>query len=304
MPNKPKKWVAALLGFVAQPIAMMYVARITWAGVYFLASVAIAVIGDFYLHDMELAALASQIALALTCATHAYRVAAKYPDEQLRPSYSRWYSLLGTVAAFVSIVFGVRAFLVEPFRFPSGSMLPTIPVGSHLIIQKWGYGNYGSYGLNLTHASISAPLNRGDIVIFEFPQDRSKTYAKRLVGLPGDKIVYREKKLFINGSAVSTHVAGKHVDPKSQVSTPRFIESMMGTDYSVLIEREAPAYVATPLAFPFREKCTYFADGLSCDVPAGQYFTMGDNRDNSFDSRMWGFVPADHIVGKVLYILR
>jgi signal peptidase I len=302
VPNSPKKWVAALLGFFAPPIGMMYVTQLRWAGIYLLIALVAGVIGEFYLRETVLAGVI-QLLVALTCATHAYRFAERYPTERPRPAYSRWYGLLGIAFGLFSVAFGVRAFFVEPFRFPSGSMLPTIPLRAHLIVQKWGYGNYGTYGLNLLHAQISAPLSRGDLIVFDFPPDRSLQYTKRLIGLPGDMISYRGKKVVVNGNPLPLRKVGDYFDSKSLAYTPTYVESQMGAEYSVLIEKDGPSNVPTSLAFPFREKCAYDSEGVTCQVPTGHYFVLGDNRDNSYDSRMWGFVPADHIVGKVLYIL-
>ena len=281
---------------------MMYVAQMRWAGVYLLAALAVGVIGKFYLHD-TLSAAVLPIIYAVTCAIHAYHIAKKYPDEIQRPAYSRWYGLLGAAAGLFVVVFSIRAFVVEPFRFPSGSMLPTIPLRAHLIVQKWGYGNYGTYGIHLSHTPISSPLARGDIIVFEFPPDRSIHYAKRLIGLPGDTIAYRGKKLSINGNSVALRQAADYFDSKASAYTPAFFESLMGIEYSVLLEKATPACVPTSYAFPFRDKCIYDSEGVTCVVPTGHYFTMGDNRDKSNDSRMWGFVPADHVIGKVLYIV-
>jgi signal peptidase I len=277
---------------------MLYVAQLRWAAIYLLAALAVGVIGQFYLHDTTVLL----IIFVLTCATHAYHLAKRYPDEMPRPAYSRWFGLLSAAAGLFSVVFGLRAFVVEPFRLPSGSMLPTIPLGAHLIVQKWGYGNYGTYGIHLFRSQIFAPLGRGDIIVFEFPQDRSQSYAKRLIGLPGDRIEYRGKKLSVNGNPASLRQTSDYFDPKLLAYTPVFLESLMGVEYSVLIENGAPASIPAPLAFPFHDKCTYDSEGVTCIIPDGHYFMLGDNRDNSYDSRMWGFVPADHIVGKVLYI--
>lgn len=280
----------------------MYVAQMRWAGVYILAALAIGMIGEFYLHDTVLAAILS-IVFSITCATHAYRLANKYPDKTQRPAYSRWYGLLGGAAVLFLIAFCVRAFVVEPFRFPSGSMLPTIPLRAHLIVQKWGYGNYGTYGIHVYRSPISSPLSRGDIIIFEFPLDRSIHYAKRLIGLPGDTVAYHGKKLSINGNPVVLRQTSDYFAPESLAPTPAFVESLMGVEYPVLINKDISPRIPTSIAFPFRDKCTYDSDGVTCVVPTGHYFTMGDNRDNSNDSRMWGFVPAGHVVGKVLEIL-
>jgi len=300
--NKPKKWLAALLGAIAPPIAMLYVAQMRWAGVYLLAGLAVGVAGEFYLHDTIVAAV-MPIIYALTCAAHAYHFAKRYPDEKQRPVSSRWYGLLGAAAGLFLVAFGVRGFFVEPFRFPAGSMLPTIPLRAHLIVQKWGYGNYGTYGIHLIRSPISSPLARGDIIVFEFPPDRSIHYARRLIGLPGDTIAYRGKRLSINGSPIALRQAADYFDSKTHAYTPAFIESLMGVDYSVLVEKDAPANIPGSYSFPFHDKCTYDSEGVTCVVPTDHYFTMGDNRDNSNDSRIWGFVPADHVIGKVLYIV-
>jgi len=225
-----------------------------------------------------------------------------YNSEMPRPAYGRWFGL-GAVVGLFLVIFGLRAFVVDLFRFPSRSMLPTIPLQALLIVQKWGYGNYGAYGIHLFSSQISAPLDRGDIIVFEFPQDRSQSYAKRLIGLPGDRIEYRGKRLSVNGNPASLRQTSDYFDPKFLAHTPAFLESLMGVEYFVLIENDIPASIFAPLTFPFHDKCTYDSEGVTCIVPDGHYFTLGDNRDNSYDSRVWGFVPADHIIGKVLYIL-
>lgn len=302
MPNKPKKWIAVLLGIFVPPIAMLYLSQLRWAGIYLLIALVVGLVEEFYFRDTGVAN-ALQLAYVLTCVTHAYRLAAKYPHDKPRPAYSRWYGLLGAAFGFLLVAFGIRAFVVEPFRFPSGSMLPTIPLRAHLVVQKWGYGNYGTYGIHLLRIPISAPLSRGDIVVFEHPQDRSIHFAKRLIGLPGDKIAYRGKRLSVNGTPISLRKTEAYFDPKAAAYKPRYLESLGNAEYSVLIENDSPAYISTSVTFPFRGNCTYDAEGVSCEVPAGHYFTMGDNRDNSSDSRIWGFVPDDHIVGRVLYIV-
>lgn len=303
MPNSPRKWAAALLGFFAQPIGMLYVVQPQWAAAYLLVTLAIAIVGEFYIHQIPLMATGVQLLLALACAIHAYRLAARYPEGKPRPDYSRWYGLLGTLLGLVTMVFGLRALIIEPFRFPSASMLPTIEAGSHLIVKKWGYGNYGTYGLNIFHTAISSSLNRGDIIVFESPPDRSIIYAKRLIGLPGDRVTFRDKKLFVNDNPVPTRRVSDYCNTMTLTYTPMFIESLADTEYPTLIEDSRPPYVSGSTVFPLRDKCRYSPEGVTCEVPAGHYYAVGDNRDNSNDSRMWGFVPADHIVGKVLYVL-
>jgi signal peptidase I len=306
VPNKPNRWIAALLGIFSPPIGMMYVAQIRWAGIYFLFFLAAGVLSTFYFR-VEAAALAILTFVRFICAAHAYCLAASHPDEKPRPAYSRWYVLLGVVMGFVLVTFVVRSFIFEIFRFPSGSMLPTIPLRSNLIVQKWGYGYYGAYGIRLSRSSISAPLSRGDLIVFEYPPDRSITFAKRLIGLPGDTVEYRNKHLIINGQPVKTHRTGMHLyrtPGLDSTQSEAYTESLNAGPHAILMQPELPpVHLKHVTAFPHRNHCQYDEAGFICNVPEGHYFMLGDNRDASNDSRYWGFVPSNHIIGKALYIL-
>src|SRR2546427_587625 len=205
---------------------------------------------------------------------------------------------------FAALAFGARTFLFEPFRLPSGSMVPSIEPRAHLIVKKWGYGNYGTYGIHVARTGMSSEMERGNIVVFEYPEDTALSYARRVVGLPGDRVSYYNKRLKINGDEVEIRRIGDYVHKDRANPSLQYLERLGNQEYAVLIEPEAPAAVLVVRAFPFAEHCAYTAEGLSCLVPRGHYFVLGDNRDNSSDSRTWGFVPARNIIGKVLYILR
>jgi signal peptidase I len=301
--RKPKKWIAAALGLLIQPAGMLYVARPGWAVAYF-ALAAIIVLGNmFVLRGGELAGDAVALLVAIICAVHAYRLARDYRALK-RPWYSRWYGLVGIVAAFAALAFGARAFLFEPFRLPSGSMAPSIDPRAHLIVKKWGYGNYGTYGIHLVRTGMSSEVQRGDIVVFEYPEDTALSHAKRIVGLPGDRISYYSKRLKINDEEIQIRRIGDYVHKDRPIRSSQYLERLGDHEYAILIEPEAPAVVPPVKAFPLSERCAYTAEGLSCRVPEGHYFVLGDNRDNSNDSRTWGFVPARNIIGKVQYILQ
>src|SRR5437773_5666125 len=301
--RKPKKWIAAVLGLLIPPAGMLYVARPRWAAAYF-AFAAITVLGNmFVLRDRELAGDAIALLVAIVCAIHAYRLAG---DSRVirRPWYSRWYGLIGIGAAFAALAFGVRAFLFEPFRFPSESMAPSIEARAHLIVKKWGYGNYGTYGIHVARTGMSAAMQRGDIVVFEYPADPSLSYVKRVVGLPGDRISYYNKRLKVNDEEIQVRRIGDYVRKDRANPSVKYLERLGEHEYTILIEPEAPAVVPPARAFPLNEQCAQTAEGLSCRVPDGHYFVLADNRDNSSDSRAWGFVPARNIIGKVQYILQ
>jgi signal peptidase I len=302
MAFKPNKWGAAALGFFFQPLGLMYAGRLGWAGVYFLVAVAIGGVSLFYLQRIPYVAEGVQLAFVLVSAIHAYRLASQYPEDRPRPGYSRWYGLVGTLLGLLVVSMGVRSFLLEPFRAPSSSMAPGIESGSYLIVQKWGYGHYGTFGLAFFQGAVTAPLSRGDIIVFDFPLNRSVQYVKRLIGLPGDKVTLRDKRLFINDQEVPRRRVENYFHSDLAFYSPRYVESLGGVEYSVIMEDDMPPVIPGAV-FPLAENCVFDASGMTCNVPPGHYFTLGDNRDNSADSRVWGFVPADHVLGKVIRVL-
>ena len=181
------------------------------------------------------------------------------------------------------LVLVVRSFLFEPFRIPSSSMMPTLLVGDFIFVNKF------TYGLRLPVANtlvveIGEP-ERGDVVVFRLPSDPSTNYIKRLVGLPGDKILYRNKRLYINGEPVEFEVQGRYLGD-GQPGAVRGVEKLGVSGHDVLI---MPGHRS--------------AEGVY-EVPPGYYFMMGDNRDNSRDSRYpgVGLVPESNVVGKAVRI--
>lgn len=305
--NKPNKWLAALLGVFAQPIAMLYVAQPTWAVIYLLAGWMVAVQLGWSVKHAPLAGLLVLLSIYPVCAIHAYRLAARYPVDKPRPRYSRWYGLVGALAGLFLVLGVSRMFLFEPFRASSGSMLPTLPPSTLFVVQKWGYGHYSAYGMRLFRGDAALDLHRADVVVFDYPGDPSVQYIMRVIGLPGDKLVYRDKRLSINGAEAvrrndGTYHYGGHGMPIRQLA--RFEETLAGDSYPILIDEDRPPFYKDAVTPGALDKCVSDDRGLSCDVPAGHYFVMGDNRDDARDSRYWGFVPADHVVGKVAYVLQ
>src|SRR6266853_545413 len=155
----------------------------------------------------------------------------------------------------ILIVFLLRSFLVEPFKIPSGSMVPTLVVGDFILVNKFAYG-------------IRIPLINKKVVNVAQPRRQISDYLNR------ERIHY----------------------------SAQFVETLNGVEHAILLEGDAPAAVPFTRPFPFRENCNYNSEGVACTVPPGHYFMMGDNRDNSADSRVWGFVPDENIVGKAFFI--
>ena len=200
----------------------------------------------------------------------------------------------------ILIVFMLRSFLVEPFKIPSSSMVPTLLVGDFILVNKFTYGIRIPV-LNRKVIQIGNP-ERGDVMVFRFPEDPSLDYIKRVVGVPGDRVEYRNKRLTINGAPVPTRQIDDYLSKERMQFSKRFVETLNGTEHEILLDEDASASMMPGRAFPFAGNCNYNSSGLACTVPPGHYFMMGDNRDNSSDSRVWGFVPDENIVGKAFFI--
>lgn len=218
-------------------------------------------------------------------AVEAYRAAVKGPvDEQVVENLLREPLLIEYPKAFfpvLAIVLILRSFLVEPYKIPSGSMLPTLEIGDYILVNKF------AYGLRLpvigTEVVPVGKPHRGDVLVFRYPEQPSINFIKRVVGIPGDEIRYENKQLFINGE-----LAGQDLEAQFPPSNPTrriYNENLGGVTHTIQVDlnrNQAPAQ--------------------SFKVPADSYLVFGDNRDNSRDSRYWGFVPDHLIVGKAFAV--
>ena len=202
----------------------------------------------------------------------------------------------------IVVVFLIRSFWVEPFKIPSGSMKPTLLVGDFILVNKYVYGIRLPV-LNRKVVEIG-PVKRGDVVVFRYPADPSVDYIKRVVGTPGDKVAYRAKRLSVNGQEVPSQPAGFYTDAElNYLRLPTFTEKLGDKPHQMMIvPAQPPVDLAQVRQFAHRGNCEYNDDGFSCTVPAGHYFMMGDNRDQSSDSRYWGFVPDDHVKGRAFLV--
>lgn len=211
-----------------------------------------------------------------------------------------WIAYTGSFFPVIAAVFVFRSFLFEPFKIPSSSMLPTLQIGDLILVNKFTYGIRLPI-VNKKVIEINDPA-RGDVMVFKFPKDPSLDYIKRVVGVPGDKVVYKDKRLTINGKEVSYEKLSDYLDEDRLAYYARYREHLSGRTHDILNDDKVPGYVPSPDNFPQHELCSYNLEGFECTVPAGHYFMMGDNRDNSLDSRYWGFVPDQNIVGKAFFV--
>ncbi len=186
----------------------------------------------------------------------------------------------------ILFVFVLRSFVIEPFRIPSGSMLPGLHIGDFILVNKFKYGIRLPV-VNRKVISIDSP-ERGDVIVFRYPRNPRLNFIKRVIGLPGDKLSYVDKKLRINGEAVEVRDDGRYAYAQNKLkgtSASQRVETIDGDEHLIMLDDQG------------------FTRNLEeVDVPAGHYFVMGDNRDHSNDSRYWGFVPEGNVVGEAFFI--
>ena len=202
----------------------------------------------------------------------------------------------------IVVVFLIRSFWVEPFKIPSGSMKPTLLVGDFILVNKYTYG----IRLPVVNKKVIEinPVRRGDVVVFRYPANPNVDYIKRVVGVPGDRVVYRNKRLTVNDEPSPIQPSGYYTDAElNYLRLPTYTEKLgEHTHQMMIVPAQPPVDLAQVQQFANRGNCEYNDEGFSCTVPAGHYFMMGDNRDQSSDSRYWGFVPDDHIKGRAFLV--
>jgi len=201
-------------------------------------------------------------------------------SESNKPVWREWIESL-IIIALLAIV--IRSFIVAPFKIPSSSMVPTLEIGDYLFVLRYPYG----FKIPLTDIQLlSKEVTRGDVAVFVYPEDKSKDYIKRIVGIPGDKIVYHNNKLSVNGKMMALEYKGNRtyfMQGGNVDVSGLFVEDFNGIKHFVL------------------RKDYSIKDG-EWTVPEGMYFAMGDNRNNSRDSRFWGFVPQAYMVGRAAIV--
>ncbi|MDX8393840.1 MAG: signal peptidase I [Mariprofundales bacterium] len=201
-------------------------------------------------------------------------------QENQKPIWREWLESL-IVIGLLAIT--IRSFIISPFNIPSSSMIPTLEIGDYIFVTRY------SYGLRIPFTDLqfmAETAQRGDVAVFDYPEDRSKDYVKRIVGIPGDIITYKHNKLFINGEVMPLEYGEERVyfmaDGLMDVSV-RYEEELAGIKHDVLRKRYS------------------IRDGQWA-VPENMFFALGDNRNNSRDSRFWGFIPQEYLVGKAAFI--
>jgi signal peptidase I len=213
-----------------------------------------------------------------------------------------WLDWTAGLFPVIAVVFILRSFLFEPFKIPSGSMIPTLLINDLILVNKFHYGVRLPV-INTKIIDNNSPRH-GDVMVFRYPPKPSLDYIKRVVGLPGDEVAYLNKQISVNGKPLVQKPLPEFFDADALRYSRQFEELTADGShkYRIIVEADRPGFVPAADDFKFRENCRYSSEGVVCKVPPGHYFMVGDNRDNSLDSRFWGFVPEENIVGKAFFV--
>ena len=268
-------------------------------GIYWLAE-------RFYFLPQRHQAVAALEASALKRQAELAKRGINQVDDNTREAKTRlimqpwWLDWTAGLFPVILVVFLLRSFLFEPFKIPSGSMIPTLLINDLILVNKFHYGVRLPV-LNTKVLDNHSP-QRGDVMVFRYPPKPSLDYIKRVVGVPGDEVAYLNKKLTINGKPLPKTPLPDFLHEDVLRYAKQFEETNGGRKYRLLNDDDRPAFIPGADDFPFKQNCRYSSEGVVCKVPEGHYFMMGDNRDNSLDSRYWGFVPEKNIVGKAFFV--
>lgn len=243
-------------------------------------------------------------ALALTKAEQQVATPLSDDAKETLKQIPAWIDSTASVFPVLAFVLILRSFLYEPFQIPSGSMMPTLLVGDFILVEKYAYGLKDP--MTRTQMVETGTPERGDIVVFKYPNMPTVDYIKRVVGLPGDRVIYRNKRLYIQPACPTGEACQplKLVDNLSQKESDYMqgpfplveaVEQLGAVEHQILVNTILPEAVGQWYQQPGTKDDEWL-------VPEGNYFVLGDNRNNSRDSRFWGFVPEGNLVGKAVFI--
>lgn len=279
MSAQPKKWLLILLTFLNPFLGFLYIGKAKWA-LFYLFAPCLALL-------FQANALYSSIVLVssyLIGVIHCIYTGFKY----FEPHWYRYHIWLKGLFGFVLVWIVLRLVFFNFYNLPAVSMVPNYPQKSYVIMQRWGLGYFNQY---LGFKYDLGKLKYGDVIVFDYPENPSISYIKRVVGLPNDRVAFQNGEVWLNG---------KRLNVVQQVSYQNDMKLYMESngDQHYLVQRN-PAQILGE--YPFMQSCVETSLGYECTVPEYSVFVLGDNREQSADSRFWGYVPVQNILGKVIW---
>lgn len=306
-------WMAALLALLFTPFTGMLYAGAGRRGVLYLVLMLAAILALPWAIPAGLQApvpeapalwLIAFVLIWFVGIIDCYRIAAQHNEQYALPWYTRWHAIVSCWVAVYLVFVVEQAFVVEPLRIADAGMAPTMLRDDYVGVARFAYGVRLPFSAK-TILETDWP-ERGDVILFRLPHTPLRRSVQRVVGVPGDVVEYRGKRLSVNGQALVTQQMGPYrylADDWSRPTVERYEENQSGRTHSILIDARSPVLRLNDVqAFKFREICVYAEEGFQCRVPTGHYFTLQDNRDRADDGRYWGFVPEENLVGKVFAI--
>lgn len=281
--KKPKKWLIVLFGILNPSFCFLYIGKGMIALAYLIATLLIiwakylSIDFKYYLSVLNIIGI-----------LHCYAA-----TRQLSSNWKKFHFVFYMIAVLISIWMLCKLFVVNVYHTTSESMTPKIAHGDYLIVRRWGFGYFNQL---LRNQYDVAQLKRGDVITFFYPKDPSLSYVKRVIGLPNDKVIFRGGYLVLNHQVMNTQKIPAMSNDFETYYSEHFDEN------KYLIRRLNLGVEDIFDRFSFMKKCPLVQGEYECTVPAGSVFVLGDNRDESGDSRYWGYVPAQNIIGKVVWM--
>ncbi len=278
---QPRKWLIILLGILSPILAFLYIGKGRWALGCFALTLCAIFLMPFYAVVQFVLPVFNLIALISACVL----------GFRAQPvTWGRLHTVLKVAVSLCVALLLARVMFFNFYHVPSASMLPTIQQGGYLIAKRWGLGYFNRF---TGHSFDLSQLQRGEVIVFDYPVKPSETFIKRVIGLPGDQISFDKGTLLLNGKKQILRV-----QPQSSPYIAYYDEQIGSQPYTIvrMLDQDFSAN------YQFIKNCPVINKLNVCTVPAGQVFVLGDNRDQSADSRFWGYVPAQNIIGRVIWV--
>lgn len=286
--SQPRKWLVVLLAILSPVLSLLYIGKGLWALLFFLFNIALKAFQYYYPSEyFDMAAFGLYLTGIVASCIMGFRLS--------QANWYRWHLLLKVIALLALVWLVIRLAFINFYHIPVESMAPTIQKGSYIIVRKWGAGYFNRF---LNKQLDVNTLQRGEVIVFDYPNKPSVSFTQRVIGLPGDRVALDHGDLVLNGKKVPI-LLRQPANPNIAYYHESLGDAGMAAQHYSIMRRLDQDMSAS---YQFMQSCPLVNQLYTCTVPAGQVFVLGDNRDQSADSRFWGYVPAQNVIGRVVWI--